>query len=276
MTFIKTWAFPTLAVAALAGTSAAAAAEMKGTNNIGVLAIPKGPERIGRLLGHVGCGNPPSASTPSAGSRSPSRTTAHASRPSPEARRANLWASRAARQQRDRAPRQTPDIGIVLGSACWSAAPHLPSCGRPASATSAPRTQPALTAPDRKPSCDGFMRTCYSDIDQGAADAKYLYGVLKARKVVTIHDGGLCATARPGDGGQLQEIGGTVLSAGQSRRQNMNMHPVLTRMRDREAGCDLRADLRHRGAQAPCVSPRRSQPSRRCRSSAARDRWPPT
>ena len=48
---------------------------------------------------------------------------------------------------------------------------------------------PALTAPDRKPSYDGFARTIASDIDQGASDAKYIYTALKAHTLATVHDG---------------------------------------------------------------------------------------
>src|SRR5208282_3645832 len=75
-----------------------------------------------------------------------------------------------------------PNTAIVLGSACSSAAtPAAPILWKAGTAD----TAPALTAPDRKPEYDGFMRTVYSDIDQGAADAKYVYGTLKARKIVT-------------------------------------------------------------------------------------------
>src|SRR5262249_226559 len=50
-------------------------------------------------------------------------------------------------------------------------------------------TAPSLTAPDRKPEYAGFLRTVYSDSDQGLYDAKYAYEVLKAKTVVTVHDG---------------------------------------------------------------------------------------
>jgi branched-chain amino acid transport system substrate-binding protein len=84
-----------------------------------------------------------------------------------------------------------PYTAIVLGPACSSAAtpgaPILWNAGITDIATAT--TAPALTAPDRKPEYAGFMRTVYSDIDQGRADAKYVHDVLKATKIVTIHDG---------------------------------------------------------------------------------------
>ena len=63
-----------------------------------------------------------------------------------------------------------PNIAIVLGPACSSAAtagaPILWKAGITDIGTAT--TAPKLTAPDRKPEYDGYMRTVYSDIDQGA------------------------------------------------------------------------------------------------------------
>ena len=53
-------------------------------------------------------------------------------------------------------------------------------------------TAPSLTAADRKPEYDGFVRTCYSDADQGLNDAKYVHDVLKATKIVTV-----CGSCKP-------------------------------------------------------------------------------
>ena len=84
-----------------------------------------------------------------------------------------------------------PQMFIVLGGACSSAAtpaaPILWAQGitNICNACSAP----ALTAPDRGSQYDGFGRTIASDIDQGASDAKYMYTVMKAKKIVAVHDG---------------------------------------------------------------------------------------
>ena len=92
-------------------------------------------------------------------------------------------------------------------------------------------TAPKLTAPDRKPEYDGFMRTVYSDIDQGAADAKYVHDVLKAQKIVTIHDGSAyaqqLATVMADN---FKKLGGTVLSQEAVAPTDVDMHPVLTRI----------------------------------------------
>jgi len=127
----------------------------------------------------------------------------------------------------------SPNTAIVLGPACSSAAtsgaPILWKAGITdiATATTAPR----LTAPDRKPEYDGYMRTVYSDIDQGASDAKYVHDVLKAQKIVTIHDGSAyaqqLATVMADN---FKKLGGTVLSQEAVAPTDVDMHPVLTRI----------------------------------------------
>jgi branched-chain amino acid transport system substrate-binding protein len=126
-----------------------------------------------------------------------------------------------------------PNTAIVLGPACSSAAtsgaPILWKAGVTdiATATTAPR----LTAPDRKPEYDGYMRTVYSDIDQGASDAKYVRDVLKAQKIVTIHDGSAYAQQLATVmGDNFKKLGGTVLSQEAVAPTDVDMHPVLTRI----------------------------------------------
>ena len=67
-----------------------------------------------------------------------------------------------------------PNTAIALGPACSSAATSGAPIFRKAGITdiATATTAPKLTAPDRKPEYDGYMRTVYSDIDQGASDAK--------------------------------------------------------------------------------------------------------
>jgi branched-chain amino acid transport system substrate-binding protein len=121
----------------------------------------------------------------------------------------------------------------VLGSACSSvctpAAPILWKQGIVELGTAC--SAPSLTAADRKPEYDGFVRTIFSDIDQGAADAKYLYNGLKVHKIVTIHDGSpysqqltvVTATS-------FTKLGGTVLSQEAIAPTDVDMHPLLTRV----------------------------------------------
>jgi branched-chain amino acid transport system substrate-binding protein len=126
-----------------------------------------------------------------------------------------------------------PGVVGVLGSACSSvctpAAPILWKQGIVELGTAC--SAPSLTAADRKPQYDGFVRTIFSDIDQGAADAKYLYEGLKARKIVTVHDGSPYAqqltvvTAT-----NFTKMGGTVLSQEAIAPTDVDMHPLLTRV----------------------------------------------
>ena len=84
-----------------------------------------------------------------------------------------------------------PDIVAVLGPACSSAAtagaPILWKAGITNVGTAT--TAPSLTAADRKPDYFGYMRTIYSDADQGFNDAEYFYKELKCKTIATIHDG---------------------------------------------------------------------------------------
>jgi branched-chain amino acid transport system substrate-binding protein len=126
-----------------------------------------------------------------------------------------------------------PQIFVVLGGACSSAAtPAAPILWQQGitnicNACSAP----ALTAPDRGPQYDGFGRTIASDIDQGASDAKYMYTVMKAKKMVAVHDGSAyaqqLATVAAKD---FTAMGGTVLSTEAVAPTDVDMHPVLTKI----------------------------------------------
>ena len=122
---------------------------------------------------------------------------------------------------------------IVLGPACSSAAtpgaPILWQAGIVNICTAC--TAPALTAPTRKPEYAGFARTVFSDSEQGKADATYVHDVAKAQAVVTIHDGSPYAQ-------QLQQVfadnfrqlGGKVLSQEAISPNDVDMHPLLTRI----------------------------------------------
>jgi branched-chain amino acid transport system substrate-binding protein len=126
-----------------------------------------------------------------------------------------------------------PNVVIVIGPSCSSeatpGAPILWKAGITSIGTSP--TAPPLTAANRKPEYDGFVRTCYSDAFQGASDAKYLHEVLKAKTMVTVHDGspyarGLAeATAE-----NFKKLGGKVLSEEAIQPTDVDMHPLLTRV----------------------------------------------
>jgi branched-chain amino acid transport system substrate-binding protein len=126
-----------------------------------------------------------------------------------------------------------PKLAIVIGPSCSSeatpGAPILWKAGITSIGTSP--TAPKLTAPDRGPQYDGFVRTCYSDILQGASDAKYLVQVLKAKTIVAVHDGSPYAQGLAGaTADAFTKMGGKVLSTEAIQPTDVDMHPMLTRV----------------------------------------------
>lgn len=125
---------------------------------------------------------------------------------------------------------------LVVGPSCSSeatpAAPILWKAGIVSIGTSS--SAPALTAPTRKPEYDGFARTIFSDIDQGASDAKWMHDVLKVGRIVTIHDGSPYAQQLTAEtAANFRKLGGTVLSEEAISPTDVDMHPLLTRIRPR-------------------------------------------
>lgn len=126
-----------------------------------------------------------------------------------------------------------PNIVIVLGPACSSsatpAAPILWRAGITDIGTAC--TAPALTAADRKPEYDGFVRTVFSDSEQGKADANWIYNKLGAKTVVAIHDGSPYAQQLAAVMAKtFESLGGKVLSTEAVAPTDVDMHPVLTRI----------------------------------------------
>lgn len=127
----------------------------------------------------------------------------------------------------------SPNMIAVIGTQCsnevLAAGPILWNAGITMVATSA--TAPSLTAADRKPEYDGSLRTVYSDADQGAADAKYLFNVLKAKTIVVVHDGSSYAQQLGHETGKnFEALGGKVLSVEAVQPSDVDMHPLLTRI----------------------------------------------
>jgi branched-chain amino acid transport system substrate-binding protein len=124
-----------------------------------------------------------------------------------------------------------PATVIVLGSACSSevvaAAPILWKAGIANIGTSA--SAPKLTAPDRAPGYEGFVRMIADDNAQGTADAEYVFNVLKKKTVVTVHDGSPYAEAlQAAMAKRFKELGGTVLSQEATTPTEVDMRPLLT------------------------------------------------
>ncbi|HKX10601.1 MAG TPA: branched-chain amino acid ABC transporter substrate-binding protein [Stellaceae bacterium] len=126
-----------------------------------------------------------------------------------------------------------PRLAIVIGPSCSSeatpGAPILWKAGITSIGTSP--TAPKLTAPERGAQYDGFVRTCYSDIFQGASDAKYIHDVLKAKTIVAVHDGSPYAQGLAGaTADAFTKLGGKVLSTEAIQPTDVDMHPMLTRV----------------------------------------------
>lgn len=124
-----------------------------------------------------------------------------------------------------------PQTVIVLGPACSSAAtPGAPILWQAGitdicNACSAP----ALTDPARKPGYAGFARTIASDKDQGASDAKYIYEVLKAKTLATVHDGSPYAQQLAAvTAMNFTKLGGTVVAQEAVAPTDVDMHPLLS------------------------------------------------
>jgi branched-chain amino acid transport system substrate-binding protein len=124
-----------------------------------------------------------------------------------------------------------PNIVAVLGPACSSAAtaaaPILWKQGIVDIGTAT--TAPSLTAADRKPDYFGYLRTIYSDADQGRNDAEYFSKVLKCTTLATIHDGSPYASQlAKAAANHFKELGGTVVAEEAITPTDVDMHPVLT------------------------------------------------
>ena len=88
---------------------------------------------------------------------------------------------------------------------------------------------PALTDPSRKPGYDGFARTIASDKDQGASDAKYIFQVLKAKTLATVHDGSPYAQQLAAvTAANFIKLGGTVVVREAIAPTDVDMHPLLS------------------------------------------------
>ena len=124
-----------------------------------------------------------------------------------------------------------PNIVAVLGGACSSAttaaAPILWKQGILNICTAC--TAPGLTAADRKPDFDGFMRTIYSDAEQGKNDAKWFKDELKCDTLATIHDGSPYAQGLADAAAKtFESLGGKVVAQEAITPTDVDMKPVLT------------------------------------------------
>jgi branched-chain amino acid transport system substrate-binding protein len=230
--------FTTLFLGAVlaAVTSPAMAAQTAGpvTDDIGVLTVPKGaPITIGGMWVLSGAdaalGTDSKRGAEIAFKEAGNKVAGHPIKFTVEDDQCNAEGGQTAATKLAANPAIVGVLGSACSSVCTPGAPILWKAGILEIGTAC--SAPSLTAADRKPQYDGFVRTIFSDIDQGAADAKYIYTTLKARKVVTVHDGSPYAqqltvvTAT-----NFTKLGGTVLSQEAISPTDVDMHPLLTRV----------------------------------------------
>ena len=126
-----------------------------------------------------------------------------------------------------------PSIVAAIGSNCSSAArAGVPILWKAGIVTVSPsNTAPALTAPDRGPDFDGYLRTCHNDKIQGAVAAQFAFNVAKVKSAATIHDGSIYAESLANVfAATFKKLGGTITSQEAVSPGDTDMRPVLTKI----------------------------------------------
>jgi len=126
-----------------------------------------------------------------------------------------------------------PNVVAAIGGSCSSAtvpgAPILWKAGIVDVSPSA--TAPLLTAPNRSPDLNGFMRTAHNDKTQGEVAATFARQVLKKTRAATIHDGSPYAQGLANAfADNFKRMGGTITSQEAISVGDTDMKPVLTRI----------------------------------------------
>lgn len=124
-----------------------------------------------------------------------------------------------------------PQVVAVIGPQCSSAAraalATLNQAGLTAVSPSA--TAPDLTAADRPPEYEAFLRTAPNDLVQGKVAAEFAWNVLKAKTAATIHDGSIYAEKLAKVfADNFRQLGGQVAHEAAITPQTTDMGPVLT------------------------------------------------
>lgn len=120
-------------------------------------------------------------------------------------------------------------IGSNCGSAARAGVPILWKAGIPTISPS--NTLPSVTAPNRGPAYDGYMRTAHNDKLQGAVAADFAYKELKLTKAATIHDGSPYAEQLQAVfAAQFKKLGGTITAQEAISPTDTDMRPVLTKI----------------------------------------------
>jgi len=124
-------------------------------------------------------------------------------------------------------------IVAAIGSNCSSeAVPGAPILWKAGIVTVSPsNTAPKLTAADRGPTYDGYLRTAHNDKVQGRVAAEFAFKVLKLKKAATIHDGSPYAEGLQGVFAEtFKKLGGAVTAQEAIGPTDTDMKPVLTKI----------------------------------------------
>jgi branched-chain amino acid transport system substrate-binding protein len=126
-----------------------------------------------------------------------------------------------------------PTVIAAIGSNCGSAAragiPILWQAGIPTVSPS--NTLPSVTAPDRGPAYDGYLRTAHNDKLQGAIAAIFAIKQLNVTKAATIHDGSPYAEQlQTVFAEKFKELGGTITAQEAIAPTDTDMRPMLTKL----------------------------------------------
>src|SRR3990170_3318872 len=124
-------------------------------------------------------------------------------------------------------------IVAAIGSSCSSEArPGAPILWKAGIVTNSPsNTAPVLTAPDRGPDYDGYLRTAHNDLVQGRVAAEFTRKSLKLSRAATIHDGSPYAEGLANAfAATFKRLGGTVTAQEAISVGSTDMRPVLTKI----------------------------------------------
>src|SRR3989442_15598566 len=121
-------------------------------------------------------------------------------------------------------------VAAIVSSCSSEAVPGAPILWKAGIGTVSPsNTPPKLTAADRGPDFDGYLRTAHNDLVQGRVAAEFARKSLKVGKAATIHDGSPYAEGLANAfADNFKKLGGTITSHETIAPTHTAKPPVLT------------------------------------------------
>ncbi len=126
-----------------------------------------------------------------------------------------------------------PALLAVIGPTCsFEALSGAPLLWKAGIATVSPsNTAVKLTATDRGPAFDGYLRTAHNDRVQGRVGAEFAFNALKATKVATVHDGSAYAQALVAAFTEtFKRLGGSVIAQETIAPEQSNFEPLVDKL----------------------------------------------